>query len=219
MRENWNLTFCHAHAPRSYVCHSIAILELKLKLELSSGILKSEPNRRLFGPCDREIWRMILKKTGHLSYDTFSFFQSHLWIQTGVTYRSRSIRVKIVDYLSRVTLKLDKWPRKTIWHLFCAASSFAHHFATICGFKLELQSRNAQFGSKLRIFVLRCLEIWQMTVKNNRARLLNHFKLFASFYSHLRIEVWKCTTQGKICFDLALCPLIMTLCMGIFCEW
>ena len=51
MRENWNFTLCHAHAPRSYVCHSIAIRELKL--ELSSGILKSEPNRRQFF---RPVW-------------------------------------------------------------------------------------------------------------------------------------------------------------------
>ena len=43
-------------------------------------------------------------------------FQSHRWIQTGVTVRKRSIRVKMGDFLSRVTLKFDGWPWKTIGH-------------------------------------------------------------------------------------------------------
>ena len=73
-------------------------------------------------------------------------FQSHRWIQTGVTIRRRSIRVKIGKLLSRVTLKLDGWPWKTIGHLFHVASSFVHHFIAIGEFKLKLQSGNAQFG-------------------------------------------------------------------------
>ena len=39
---------------------------------------------------------------------------------------------------SRVTLKLGRWPRKTIGHLFYATSSFAHHFLAIGEFKQEL---------------------------------------------------------------------------------
>ena len=41
---------------------------------------------------------------------------------------------------------------KTIGHLFYATSSFVHHFVAIGEFKLELQSGNAQFGSKSTIF-------------------------------------------------------------------
>ena len=37
-------------------------------------------------------------------------------------------------------------------HLFYATSSFVHHFVAISDFKLELQSGNAQFGTKLTIF-------------------------------------------------------------------
>ena len=44
---------------------------------------------------------------------------------------------------------------KTIGHLFNAASSFVHHFVAIGEFKLELQSGNAQFGSKSMIFFSR----------------------------------------------------------------
>ena len=77
-----------------------------------------------------------------------ALFRSHRWIQTGVTVQKRPIRVKIGIFLSRVTLKFDGWPWKTIGHLFYATSSFVHHFTTIGSFKLELQSRNAQFGTK-----------------------------------------------------------------------
>ena len=64
----------------------------------------------------------------------------------------RLIRVKIGDCLSPLTLKFDRWPRKTIGHFFYATSSFVHDFVAIGEFKLELQSGNAQFGSKSTIF-------------------------------------------------------------------
>ena len=66
--------------------------------------------------------------------------------------RKRPIWVKIGDVLSCVTLKFDEWPWKTIGHLFNPTSSFVHHFVAIGDSKLELQSGNAQFGSKSTIF-------------------------------------------------------------------
>ena len=84
-------------------------------------------------------------------FKLYALFHSHQWIQTKVTVRKRSIRVKIGDLLSRVTLKFDGWSWKTIGHLFYATSNFVHHFIAIGEFKLELQSRNAQFASKLTI--------------------------------------------------------------------
>ena len=82
-------------------------------------------------------------------------FQIHWWIQTGVTARKRSIRVEIGDILTCVTLKFDGWPWKTIGHLFYTTSSFVHHFKAIGEVKLELQSGNAQFGSKSAFFLSR----------------------------------------------------------------
>ena len=84
--------------------------------------------------------------------------ESHWYIQTGVTVRKHSIRVKIGNFLSRVTLKIDGWPWKTIGHLSCAASSFVHHFIAIGEFKLELQSGNAPSGSKSTIV----LAVWPL---------------------------------------------------------
>ena len=46
-------------------------------------------------------------------------------------------------FFSRVTLRFDGWPQKTIGHLFYATLSFVHHFLAIGEFKLELQSGNA----------------------------------------------------------------------------
>ena len=75
--------------------------------------------------------------------------------------RKRPIWVKIGDVLSRVTLKFDGWPWKTIGHLFFAVSSFVQHFMAISEFKLELQSGNAQFGSNSTIF--RAMWPWNLT--------------------------------------------------------
>ena len=75
--------------------------------------------------------------------------------------RKRPIWVKIGDVLSRVTLKFDGWPWKTIGHLSFAVSSFVQHFIAIGEFKLELQSGNAQFGSNSTIF--RAVWPWNLT--------------------------------------------------------
>ena len=88
-------------------------------------------------------------------------FCSHWWIQTGVTVRKRSIWVKFDDFYSHVTLKFDRWPSKTIGHLFYATSSFVHHFVAIGEFKLELQSGNAQSGSNSTIFI--AMWPWNLT--------------------------------------------------------
>ena len=91
-------------------------------------------------------------------------FQIHRWIQTEVAVRKRSIRVKIGDFLSCVTLKFDGWPWKTIGHIFYTTPSFVHHFKFIGEFKLR-------------------------TLKNNRAPLLCCFKLCASFHSHQWFQI------------------------------
>ena len=83
---------------------------------------------------------------------------------------------------------LEIWPWKIIRHLFYATSRFVHYIITIGEFKLQLQSGNAQFGSKLAILVLRDLEIWQMTLINNRAALICHIKLCASFPRNMWIQ-------------------------------
>ena len=112
-------------------------------------LLKLDSNHRFFSPCDLEIWRMTFKNNRAPLLCYFKLctsFQCHRLIQTGVTVRKRLIWVKIDDFFSRVTLKFNVWPWKTIEHLFYATSSFLYHFVAIGEFKLELQSGNAQSG-------------------------------------------------------------------------
>ena len=127
---------------------------------IQTGVtVRKRPNlgqiRRFLEPCDLAIWCMTLKnnRAPLLCYfKIYASFRSHRWIQAGVTVRKRPIWVKIDDFFSCVTLQFDVWPCKTIGHLFYATSSFVHHFVAIGDFKLELQSGNAQFGSKSTIF-------------------------------------------------------------------
>ena len=117
-------------------------------------------------------------------FKLYASFRSHRWIQAGVTVRKHPFWVNIDDFFSRVTLQFDVWPWKTIGHLFYATSSFVHHFVAIADFKLELQPGNAQFGSNSTIFKPCDLEIWRMTLKNNRTPIECYCELCASFRSH-----------------------------------
>ena len=132
-------------------------------------LIKLNLNLRFFSPCNLRIWWMTSNdnnRTPLLYYiNHCASFQIHLWIQTRVTVRKCSIRVKIGDVLSCVALKFDGWHWKTIGLLLYVASTFLHHFLAISEFKLELQSENAQFGSKSTHFYLCDLEIWRMTLK------------------------------------------------------
>ena len=61
------------------------------------------------------------------------------------------------DRRTENTIHRAAWSQlKTIGRLFYATSSCVHHFIPIGEFKLELQSGNAQFGSKSTIF----LAVW-----------------------------------------------------------
>ena len=98
--------------------------------------------------------------------------------------------------------KFDGWPPKTIGHLFYTALSFLRHFKAVGEFKLELQSGNAQLGSKSAFFFSRDLEIWRMTFTNKREPPLYWVKLCALFQSHGLIKtgvtVRKCSIRVKV---------------------
>ena len=136
------------------------------------------------------------KTKGHFFYTMSSFVHNFKSIGEfkRVTVRKRSI--EIGNILSRVTWKFDGWPWKIVGHLFYTTSSFVHYFKSIGEVKLELQSGNARFRSKLVIFfVPHDLEIWWMTLKNNRTPHLYHIKFCASLQSHGWIKTG--VTVGK----------------------
>ena len=171
----------------NFVYHFRSISEFKL--ELQSGNAQSGSNSLIFFShvtlqFDRWPWKTI----GHLFYATSSFVhhfiaigELKLELQSG----NDQFGSKSTIFFSRVNLKFDRWPWKTIGHLFYATSSFVYHFVAIGEFKLEPESGNAQ----MLCYLEPCdLEIWRMTLKNNRAPLLCYFKLCASFHSHWWIQ-------------------------------
>ena len=100
------------------------------------------------------------KTIGHLFYAMSSFvhyFKAISGLKLGLQSGNAQFGWKSM-FLSCVTLKFDRWPWQTIGYLFCATWSFVHHFIAINKFKLELQSGNAQFGSKWTIF-LSCMTL------------------------------------------------------------
>ena len=151
--EIWRMTSKNNKAPLLYYIKLCASFQIHWWIQTGATVRKCSIRVKIcdFLSCvnlkfDGWPWKII----GHLSYTTLTnlcaSFQSHWHIQTGITIQKRSIRVKVGDFLSRVTLKIDVWPWKTIGHLFYTTSSFVHHFKSIGEVKFELQPGNAQVG-------------------------------------------------------------------------
>ena len=89
---------------------------------------------------------------------------------------------------------------KTIGHLSHATSTFVHHFIANGEFKLELQSRNAQFGPKLTLFQLCGPEIWWMTLKNNRVPLLSNIQIsiYSAYSQSVKVQLLHIIPSLKI---------------------
>ena len=125
------------HTTPSFVHHFKAIG--KFELELQSRNTQSRSKSEI--SC-LEIWWINLKNKRppllcHLKL--CASFHSYQWNHTWVTVRKRPIQGKIDDFMYCVAFKFDRWPWKTIGHLFYATSSFVHHFIAICEFRQELQ--------------------------------------------------------------------------------
>ena len=131
----------------------------EFKLELQSGNVQFGSKSAIF------LYRVTLrfdgwpwKTIGHLFYVASSFVhhftaisEFKLELQSG----NAQFWSKSTIFFSRVTLKFNGWPSKTIGHLFYTTSSSVHNFKSIGELKLELQSGNVQFGSKSAIFLYR----------------------------------------------------------------
>ena len=119
------------------------------------------------------VWSWNLMDDLEEQYGTSSSFVHHFksFGEFKLELQSRNNQVKIGDILSCVTLKFDGRPWKTIGHLFYTTASFVHRFKGNGEVKLTYS-----------------LEIWWMTLQNNRAPLLCSLKLCASFHSHWWIQ-------------------------------
>ena len=123
---------------------------------------------------------------GHLFYTTSSFVHHFKFIsefKLELQSRNAQFGSKSKIFLSRVTLTFDRWPWKTIRYLFYTTVGFLHHFNAIGEFKLELQSRNPQFGSKSVIF----LSVWSCNLMKDLQKTIRHlFYTTSNFVHHFK---------------------------------
>ena len=100
-------------------------------------------------------------------------FQIHWCIQTGVTVRKCSIRVKIGDFLSRVTLKNNRAP--LLYYIkLCAV------FQSHCHIQTGVTVRKRSIRVKLAIFLSRVtlkMDVWPW-------KTIGHLSYAASTFVH-----------------------------------
>ena len=115
-------------------------------------------------------------------------FYTHWWFQISVTVRKLSIRVKS-------TIFLVVWPWNLTDDLQKQQGTSSMLLQALCIISYPLVNSNWSYSpetsnlGQIRRFLEPCdLEIWQMTLQNNRAPLLCFFKLCAAFRSHWWIQ-------------------------------
>ena len=129
----------------------------EFKLELQSGNTQFRSKLTIFCP----MWPW------HLSYAISSFVHHFLAIdEFKLELQSRNPQLG-----SKLTIFLAVWPSNLTYdlamgHFFYAISGFVHHFPAIGEFKLELQSGNAQLGSKLTI----SWAVWSCNLTDDRKK-------------------------------------------------
>ena len=62
------------------------------------------------------------------------------------------VKIDDVFFLSRVTLKFDGWPWKTIWHLYYTMSSCMHHFKPLVNSNWSNSPESLISGQDWRFF-------------------------------------------------------------------
>ena len=162
--KNFRAPLLYYTCTSSFVHHFKAIGEIKLELLSGNAQFGSKLANFLFVPCDHEILRLTLKSNrAPLLYyiKLCASFQSQRWIETGATVQKRPIGVGISNFLSRVTLKFDRWPWKSIGHLFYAISSFLHKFNPSVNSNWSYSPETINSVQNRWCFVPCDLEIWR----------------------------------------------------------
>ena len=128
----------------------------------------------------RKAFKKPLKTMGHIFYATLSF-EHHF-----ITIWKHQIRVKIGNFFVPLDFEIWRMTLKKIRHLFQPTSIFVHHFLAICELSYGPETPNS---GQNRQFVVPCdVEIWRMTLQNNKAPLIFHIKLCRSFHWPMWIQ-------------------------------
>ena len=138
-------------------------------------LLKLDSDRRFFSPRDLEIWWMTPKnnRARLLYYKFCASFQTHQWIQTGVTVQKHPIWVKIDNFLAM-------WPwnnRATLLCYFklCALFHSQLWFQTgVTVWKRPIWVQIDDFVSRMTLQ----LDVWPSKTKRH------HFYAISSFVHH-----------------------------------
>ena len=115
--------------------------------------------------------------------------------------------IQLANISDSVTLKYDGWPTKTIWHssILCQALCIIWNSSVNSNWSYSPESLNScQYW---RYFVPCDLELWWMTLGNNRAPLLYYITLCASFQIHRWSEFWVTVLGSKSTIFFAPCDL------------
>ena len=95
----------------------------------------------------------------------------------------------------KLTIFLPVWPWNFTDHLENSRAPLLIYFKLCASFRSHwwiqtgVTARKRPIWVKIRDFFVPCdLEIWRMTLKNNRASLLCYFRLCALFRSHMWIQ-------------------------------
>ena len=160
------------------------------------------------------------KTIEHLIYVALSFVQHFIAISE-FKLESQSGNAQFGSKSFFVPCDLEIWQMtwKKIGHLFYATSSFVHRFVAIGEFDLELQSVNAQFGSKSTIF----LAVWPWNLtddpENQYGISPNQHQALCIILSSYVNSNWSYGLEtpklGLDPCDLHLWPLTLTFCIDV----
>ena len=169
-------------------------------MELQSGNAKFWSKSAIFlVPCDIEIKWMILKSNRAPLLCYFKFcvsFHSLLWNLNEVTVRKHQIWVKSGDCfvpcdleIWQMTLENNRAP--FLFYFNLSASFRSHLWIGVAVWKRQIWVKIGEFLSHVTLKFDGCL--WK-----KKAPLLCHFKLCATFHSHLWIQNWVTVQKRQI---------------------
>ena len=161
--ENWRMTFKNNRAPLLSIIKLYASFHHHMWFQTGVTVRKRLSWVVTSVTLTFDLWPWPFAWTSLLSLVTTpeNFMMIHWWehSQKGVTDGQTD---RQTDRRTENTIhRAARSQLKTIGHLFYITSSFVHHSVAICVFKLELQSGNAQSGSKSTIF--RAVWPWNLT--------------------------------------------------------
>ena len=129
----------------------------------SPETLNSGQNQQFF--CLVRTWNLMDDLEKNIRTHFLCYFKLwHHFLATGefkLELQSGPNSGQNLRFLSHINLILTDDPENNRTPFPCYVSSFVRHFIAIGVFKLELQSRNAQFGSKSTVFCP--MRLWHLT--------------------------------------------------------